>query len=74
MINTTLSSLLDKADSKYSLVVAVAKRARQIVDGQNSLVEMESNKPVSIAIKEISEGKILCVKSIIDEQKGELND
>lgn len=33
MIYPTLSTLLDKVDSKYSLVVAVSKRARQLVDG-----------------------------------------
>lgn len=71
MINPTLSALLDKVDSKYSLVVAVSKRARQIVDGQKSLVESNSIKPVSIAIQEISEGKILCVKSKQIKQSGE---
>lgn len=71
MINPTLSTLLDKVDSKYSLVVAVSKRARQIVDGQSSLVESNSIKPVSIAIQEISEGKILCVKSKQIKQSGE---
>lgn len=71
MINSTLSMLLDKVDSKYSLVVAVAKRARQLVDGQNSLVEVNSIKPVSIAIQEISEGKILCINSMKEKQSGE---
>lgn len=71
MIYPTLSTLLDKVDSKYSLVVAVSKRARQIVDGQNSLVESNSIKPVSIAIQEISEGKIRCVKSKQIKQSGE---
>ena len=61
MIYSTLSTLLKKVDSKYSLVVAVSKRARQLVDGQQSLVESNSIKPVSIAIQEISEGKIKCV-------------
>lgn len=58
MIYPTLSSLLSKVDSKYTLVVAVAKRARQIVDGQPKLTKVESSKPVTIAINEISEGKI----------------
>lgn len=71
MIYPTLSTLLDKVDSKYSIVVAVSKRARQLVDGQSSLVESNSIKPVSIAIQEISEGKILCVKSKQIKQSGE---
>ena len=71
MIYSTLSTLLDKVDSKYSLVVAVSKRARQLVDGQQSLVESNSIKPVSIAIQEICEGKIKCVNIKQRNQSGE---
>lgn len=59
MIYPTLKNLMDKVDSKYTLVVAVAKRARQIVDGSPKLTEAtSSNKPVTIAVYEIAEGKI----------------
>ena len=58
MIYPTLGSLLDKVDSKYTLVVAVAKRARQLVDGQPKLTNINSNKPVTIAINELYENKI----------------
>jgi len=58
MIYPTLMSLLEKVDSKYTLVVAVAKRARQLVDGQPKLTNVNSNKPVSIAINELYEDKI----------------
>jgi len=59
MIYPTLKDLLEKVDSKYTLVVAVAKRARQIVDGQPKLTKAtSSNKPVTIAVHEIAEGKI----------------
>lgn len=71
MINSTLSLLSDKADSKYSLVVAVSKRARQLVDGKETYVDADSNNPVSIAIQEIYEGKILCTNSLKDSQMGE---
>lgn len=59
MIYPTLASLLEKVDSKYTLVVAVSKRARQLVDGQPRLSKVDSNKPVTIAINEIGEGKIV---------------
>ena len=58
MIYPTLASLLEKVDSKYTLVVAVAKRARQLVDGQPKLTNINSNKPVTIAINELYENKI----------------
>lgn len=59
MIYPTLSSLLEKVDSKYTLVVAVSKRARQLVDGQPRLTKVDSNKPVTIAINEIYDNKIV---------------
>ncbi len=59
MIYPTLSSLLEKVDSKYTLVVAVSKRARQLVDGQPRLTKVDSNKPVTIAINEINDNKII---------------
>lgn len=59
MIYPTLSSLMERVDSKYTLVVAVSKRARQLVDGQPKLTKVDSNKPVTIAINEINENKIV---------------
>ena len=37
MVEPTIDELLTKADSKYSLVCAAAKRAREIVDGAEPL-------------------------------------
>lgn len=75
MIYPTLKELLEKVESKYTLVVAVSKRARQIVDGQPKLTKTASNKPVTVAINEIAEGKLTYVKNseISDEQIGESN-
>lgn len=58
MINPSIVSLLEKVDNRYSLVVIAAKRARQLIDGEKPLVEIDSTKPVTIAINEIHEGKI----------------
>ncbi|SKA92443.1 DNA-directed RNA polymerase subunit omega [Caloramator quimbayensis] len=58
MINPPILSLLEKVNDKYSLVVVTAKRARQIIGGQSPLVNINSTKPVTIAINEINEGKI----------------
>ncbi|NLJ69546.1 MAG: DNA-directed RNA polymerase subunit omega [Firmicutes bacterium] len=53
-----IEQLLDRVDSRYTLVVAAAKRARQVLDGSLQLVEADSTKPVTIALWEIGEGKI----------------
>ena len=52
-------------NSRYSIVLAAAKRARQIVDGAEAMVtNPKCNKPLSIAVEEIMNGD---VKIIADE-------
>lgn len=58
MIKPSIDVLVTKVDSKYSLVVAAAKRARSIVEGAPVLVESESKKPVTQALHEIAADKI----------------
>jgi DNA-directed RNA polymerase subunit omega len=64
-----IDDLVDKVDSTFTLVHLAAKRAREINAyyaqlgeglGQHvpPLVSTESNKPLSIALKEISQGKV----------------
>ncbi len=45
-------------NSRYSIVIATAKRARQIIDGSEPLVDTKSKKPLSIAIEELCDGKV----------------
>ena len=45
-------------NSRYSIVMATAKRARQIVAGDAPLVEGTCDKPLSIAVEELNQGKI----------------
>ena len=58
LINPTLESLMTKVDSKYTLVTLAAKRARQLTDGDEPLVDVDTTKVVSIAMEEIDQGKI----------------
>lgn len=55
-----LEELLKRVDNRYTLVVAAAKRARQILEGAEPLVNIDSNKPVSIALAEVAQGKVTC--------------
>ncbi len=51
-------------NSRYAIVMATAKRARELVDGNPSAVEMhEGDKPLSIAVEEIEEGNMKIVKN-----------
>ena len=46
-------------NSCYSIVMATAKRAREIIDGSMPLVDTKpGEKPLSIAISEMNQGKI----------------
>ncbi len=57
MNHLPLDVLLSKVDSKYTLAVLAAKRAREILDGSEPLVDCKSLKPVSIALEEIVQKK-----------------
>jgi DNA-directed RNA polymerase subunit omega len=71
VIDPSIDDLLDKVDSKYSLVVLAAKRAREINSYYSQLGEGRAEyipplvetgglreKPLSIALKEVSEDKV----------------
>lgn len=53
-----IDDLMEKVDNKYSLILVVAKRAREIIDGANPKLEFKNNNPVSIATQEVYEGLI----------------
>ena len=46
-------------NSRYSIVMAAAKRAREIIDGSEPMVAVKNvDKPLSVAIDEMNDGKI----------------
>ncbi|MDE6209083.1 MAG: DNA-directed RNA polymerase subunit omega [Lachnospiraceae bacterium] len=47
--------------SRYSIVLATAKRARQIIDGEESLVPAKGRKPLSLAVDELYNSKVKIV-------------
>jgi DNA-directed RNA polymerase subunit omega len=63
MIEPSINSLMKNVDSRFTLVVATAKRARQLTDGAPKLVETDADKPVTIAIEEIKENKISYIRT-----------
>jgi DNA-directed RNA polymerase subunit omega len=79
MMDPPIESLLDKVDSKFTLVTLAAKRGRQINSYFNQLgeglgaivppqVTSVSRKPLSIALEEVAAGKIVFTR---DEGAGE---
>ena len=59
-------------DSRYSLVIASAKRARQIIDGAEPLIARpKCNKTLSIAVEELYTGAVRIVSDDEDLNEGE---
>ena len=45
--------------SRYSIVMATSKRARQLISGDDALIEgFEGRKPLSVAVEELDQAKI----------------
>mgnify|MGYP001023015342 FL=1 len=63
MADPSINKLLEMVDSRYTLVVLAAKRARQLLSGDEPKVAAKSSKDVTIALEEISEGDILYRRS-----------
>ncbi len=54
--------------SRYSIVLATSKRARQIIGGDKPLIDGRGKKPLSIAVEELYKGK---VKILPEDQEEE---
>lgn len=57
MLQPAIGNLVEKAGSRYALVIAVAKRARELSEEED--IRNSSKKPVSMAVQEIADGNIL---------------
>ena len=59
MIDPPIDKLIKKAEGRYALVCAIAKRAREIATQEPEYLAQSGLKPVSLAAKEIYEGKFV---------------
>jgi len=58
MLYPPVADLLKNVSSRYLLVNVVAQRARAIAEEAESLQEELMEKPVTLAIKEVADGKL----------------
>lgn len=72
MRKISIDKLIDMVDSRYSLVTIIAKRARQIIDGQDVLIETDTKKPVCIAIEEFYDGEYDAIYETEEQRKKEI--
>lgn len=58
--------------SRYSIVIATAKRARQLIAGEDPMVPANGKKPLSVAIEELYKSKVKIVgDDEIEDKNGE---
>ena len=62
MHRPSATEMLKNNESYYSLVVGVAKRARQIAEEAEEKGELLSEKPVQLAVEEFSQGRYKIVE------------
>ncbi|MBQ9945828.1 MAG: DNA-directed RNA polymerase subunit omega [Clostridia bacterium] len=67
MINIDMKPLLKGGISRYSLVVGVAKRSREIADEVASEDKDLTEKPVSIAVGELLDGEFTIKEPSVNE-------
>ena len=58
IVEPNVLELLEKAESRYTLVVEASKRGRQIVGGSQPLIDAGELKPLKAAVEEIRRGLI----------------
>ena len=59
MARVTVEDAVDKVGNRFDLVLVAARRARQIAtEGKEPLVEMGTDKPTVVALREIEQGLV----------------
>ena len=66
MARITVEDCVNKIPNMFQLVLVAAKRARQLANGAEPMVDRENDKPTVIALREIAEGYV--TESILEER------
>lgn len=74
MLNPSINEIRKKADSRYTLCILSARRARDLIDGKPKLTEEDTERPVSIAAYEIAEDLITYRHRSDEEPAAEVSD
>jgi DNA-directed RNA polymerase subunit omega len=72
MARITVEDCQARIQNKFQLVLVAAKRARQLANGAEPMVEWENDKPTVVALREVAEGYI--TESILEEREQPIED
>lgn len=70
-INSEVEGDTPVVNSRYSIVLATAKRARQLIAGEEAYVDSRGKKPLSIAVEEVSKGFVTIESEAADSEAEE---
>jgi DNA-directed RNA polymerase subunit omega len=68
----TVEDCVARIPNMFQLVLVAAKRARQLANGAEPMVDWENDKPTVVALREIAEGHI--TESILEERDQPLDE
>ncbi|MCC6444012.1 MAG: DNA-directed RNA polymerase subunit omega [Armatimonadetes bacterium] len=71
MIYPSEDKIEKNVESKYMLTILAAKRARQLREGADPLVDTESANPITVALEEIASGKVRAIEKPIEIKEPE---
>ncbi|MFI3237645.1 MAG: DNA-directed RNA polymerase subunit omega [Lachnospiraceae bacterium] len=69
IVNEDATNDTPVVNSRYSIVMATARRARQLVAGEEPLITTKIIKPLSIAVEELNRGQIKIVSAMDDDDE-----
>ena len=72
MARITVEDCSEKIPNMFQLVLVASKRARQLANGAEPMVDWENDKPTVVALREIAEGYI--TESILTERDQPMED
>ncbi len=62
LVDPPIDKMVETVGNKYALVGVLSKRARTLMDKRHDYLEQENINPVSLAAKEVVEGKVAGVE------------
>ena len=72
MARITVEDCVERIPNMFQLVLIAAKRARQLANGAEPMVEWENDKPTVVALREVAEGYI--DGSILEEREHSIDE
>ena len=72
MARITVEDCAENVENMFQLVLVTAKRARQLANGAEPMVDWENDKPTVVALREVAEGHI--TESILEERDEPIED